>query len=124
MNQEELGDLQHALVQSWHIDTSTGLDTHEFLDALAKRVAHMLKSDFDRLASAMYTLDVNDTRFNEAIGLTGNENSAHAVAELILERETQKMYSRMEYLRMREKADSETLEEKDAYDDVFDIDPS
>ena len=97
MKHENMTNLHHALVQSWQIDSTTGLTHHAFLDALADRVAAMLKHNLDRLASAMYTLDVDEARFNAALALPGNDATARAVAELILEREIQKMVSRQKY---------------------------
>ena len=97
MERDDMEDLHRALVQSWQIEPVAGLTSHAFLDALADRVAMMLKHNLDRLVAAMYTLDVDETRFSAALALPGNSATARAVAELILEREIEKMISRRNY---------------------------
>jgi hypothetical protein len=110
MEHEELNDLHRALVQSWQIEPSTGLTSHAFLDALTDRVAMLLKHNLNRLTSAMYTLDVDETRFNTALSLPGNRETARTVAELILEREIEKMISRRKYRETAENNDDRVIE--------------
>ncbi len=107
-----MSDLHRALVQSWQIEASTGLTSHALLDALTDRVAMLLKHNLDRLAAAMYTLDVDETRFNAALTLPDNSETARAVAELILEREIQKMASRRAYRKPPEGAEDHVIEVK------------
>lgn len=69
------------------------------LDELDRRVDFLLKHDFERLMSCMYTIDISEQRFSEAVKLPEKEKPARAIAQLILEREIQKMESRRRYTR-------------------------
>jgi hypothetical protein len=96
--------LQKEIVQRWNIPTDTGLMHHELLEALAKQVSRLIDSDINRLMTAMYTLDIDELRFADAMRLPGKDMVARAVAELILEREIQKMETRRQYEAERKKA--------------------
>jgi D-alanyl-D-alanine carboxypeptidase len=97
-------NLQKAIIQQWNIPDSTGALPHQLLEALAKRVSGLIDTDINRLMTAMYTLDIDETRFAEAMGLPDKDMAARAVAELILEREIQKMETRRQYDAERKKS--------------------
>ena len=96
--------LQKAIVQQWNVPSDTGLMHHELLDALTLQVSRLIDTDINRLMTAMYTLDINESRFADAMGLPDKDMAARAVAELILEREIQKMETRQQYEAQRRKA--------------------
>lgn len=90
-------NLHKAIVQQWNIPSETGLMNHELLDALTNQVARLIESDLNKLMTAMYTLDIDEVRFADAMRLPGKDMVSRAVAELILEREIQKMDMRRRY---------------------------
>ena len=83
--------------QVWGIDDA-GIDWEALVDALSRRVDHLMRHDFEGLMTAMYQIDVSEQRFTEAVERPPGEQPARAVAELILERELEKMESRKRYL--------------------------
>jgi hypothetical protein len=98
MNQDEkLNRLSDALVANWALPENKQPSLHSFLEALAARVQELMDNDFDRLTTAMYTLDIDEDRFGGAMRLPDSKSKSIAVAALILERETQKVESRMQY---------------------------
>ena len=101
---EKNDDLFRAIVQNWNIPDSTGILPHQLLEALANRVGGLMDSDINRLMTAMYTLDIDELRFADAMRLPGKDMAARAVAELILEREIQKMETRRQYEAERKKS--------------------
>ena len=96
-----LNGLRDALVRQWEVAEGTEPQRDLLLAALAERVQELFDRDSDRLTSAMYTLDIDEERFGAAMGLTNSDAQALAVAELILEREYQKMESRLRYAAMK-----------------------
>ena len=92
-------ELYAALARNWGLasDAADALsDRSAILEALTARVGQLLRHDFQRLVTAMYTLDIDETRFRQA--LEGEESTAaRRVAELILDRESAKMKSRQQY---------------------------
>ena len=94
-------DLKHALVEGWALSDEVRPSMHELLAALAMRVSQLLDKDPNKLSTAMYTLDIDELRFQDAMHLPGMDLKSTAVAELILERELQKIESRRRYEEMK-----------------------
>lgn len=69
------------------------------VEALAERIAWLLRHDPNRLLTAMYLLDVGEARFRAAIDHPAIEDRAEALAELVFDRETEKIRTRRRYAR-------------------------
>lgn len=99
MEKHDLQDIHQALVQQWGIwplgEKCIAWDA--LVQELGRRVEFLLKHDFERLMSCMYMVDISEQRFSEAIKLPEEDKPARVIAELILEREVQKMESRKRY---------------------------
>ncbi len=99
MEKHDLQDIHQALVQQWGIwpvgENRIAWDA--LVEELGRRVEFLLKHDFERLMSCMYMVDVSEQRFSEAVKLPEEDRPARVIAELILEREVQKMESRKRY---------------------------
>ncbi|MBI5092250.1 MAG: hypothetical protein HZB26_07355 [Candidatus Hydrogenedentes bacterium] len=98
----DLAATQDALVQNWSIvpvaPETEGFGREALLEALKQRVLYLIQHDFNRLMTAMYILDVAEERFKAAMATPGGlDNAAKAVAEVILEREMQKVITRQKY---------------------------
>lgn len=104
MESADLQDVQQALVQHWGVRplAEKRIDLDAILDELCRRVDFMLQHDFERLTACMYTIDVSEERFSEALKLPEKDKPARAIAQLILEREVEKMESRKRYTRMED----------------------
>ena len=98
---DRLHQLHTVLVTDWALPETVLPTMEQFLNALAERVRTLLNSDVNRLTTAMYTLDIDEERFNTAMHLPGLDMKCLAVAELILHREVQKIESRMRYEAMK-----------------------
>jgi hypothetical protein len=108
---DALDSLRHALVHGWSLPGDVQPSLDRLLAALAERVRQLLDSDSSNLATAMYTLDIDELRFQTAMNLPGNDMKSTAVAELILERESQKIESRRRYEEMKRQSQIEDTEE-------------
>jgi hypothetical protein len=59
---------------------------------LTDKINHLLKTDYTQLLNIVYRIDINEAKFNEAL-LTNNP--ALTIANLIIERQIQKYFSRI-----------------------------
>jgi hypothetical protein len=105
--EEKLNRLRGTLVADWSLSTETRPTMSLLLEALAKRVQILLDDDFNKLTTAMYTLDISEERFSAAMNIVEFEEKSTAIADLILQREIQKMESRMRYEEMKQRDASE-----------------
>src|SRR5689334_21839829 len=100
-DEPDLGATHDALVQDWNIVPVVGeradFGRDALLEALKKRVLYLIQHNFNRLMTAMYILDVEEDRFKAAMAVPGLEKSAEALAEVILEREMEKVVTRQKY---------------------------
>ena len=101
MEPTDLQDLHRALVQQWGVwplgEKRIAWDA--ILDELGRRVDFLLKHDFERLMSCMYMIDISEQRFSKVLKQSEKDRPARAIAQLILEREVEKMESRRRYTR-------------------------
>ena len=80
-------------------DESVDLNTlHKKLSIL---VAYLMENDMHRLLNAMYRLDVSEIKFHEAMQSMSREEAAIHLADLIIEREVQKVKTRLHYKKHR-----------------------
>ena len=75
---------------------SVVLNDHQaFLDLLTTAVQNLIDSDFERFLNALYRIDVDEQKVKEAFAQ--ESNVAKAIAELIIQRELQKITTREKY---------------------------
>jgi hypothetical protein len=76
-----------------------GLNQNMIREKLAIIISHLMQSNFEKLCQAMYRLDVSETRFDRVMNEKTPEEIPHAVADLVIEREMQKVRTRMMHKR-------------------------
>ena len=69
----------------------------ELKSKLEKIIAYLLDNEFERLLNAMYRLDINENKFKEALAFNGIQDISERITELIIEREVQKIETRIRY---------------------------
>jgi hypothetical protein len=69
----------------------------ELKSKLEKIIAYLLDNEFERLLNAMYRLDINEDKFKEALAFNGSQDISSRITELIIEREIQKVKTRIRY---------------------------
>lgn len=99
MKSSDLSDLAHALSQGWGIGLNDRATREDLLQAIAARVAHFIEHDFEKLLFSMYAIDISEDEFARVMDPADTKGSADAIAELILEREIEKMELRKRYAR-------------------------
>jgi hypothetical protein len=75
------------------------IDRSIIREQLAHVIARLMQENFERLCQAMYRLDVSEKKFHEAMTELPVEQVPLAIADLVIEREMQKVRTRMMYKR-------------------------
>ena len=83
------------------IDGDESIDLNTLHKKLSFLVAYLMEKDMHRLLNAMYRLDVSEARFHEAMQSLSREEAAIRIADLIIEREMQKVKTRLHYKKHR-----------------------
>lgn len=91
----QLDEQESLITDDESIDLST---LHE---RLSKMVAYLMENDMHRLLNAMYRLDVSEAKFHNAMQSLSKEEAAIRIADLIIEREMQKVNTRLHYKKHR-----------------------
>lgn len=78
---------------------SNGIDRDAIRDKLAIVIAHLLEHNFEKLLQAMYRLDVAEPKFHRAMHESAPVDLPYALADLVIEREMQKVRTRIMYKR-------------------------
>ena len=83
-----------------------GLDSAELtkcdiMDELKQQltiiISYLIDKDFQRLLNAMYRMDISEHKFKVALTLDPPSEVAPAIAQLIIDRELQKVITRRKY---------------------------
>jgi hypothetical protein len=85
--------------------TSENTDLHELVAKLSIVIREMLDTDFERLLQIFYRVDLSEKKVREAIFDHKYADAATRLAELIVERELQKVITR----KMFKEANSQTI---------------
>ena len=91
---KDLGDINGSLIISSEIP-----DRSIIREQLAFVIAKLLEANFERLCQAMYRLDVSEKKFHEVLHAKPAEEIPYSLADLVIERELQKVKTRMMYRR-------------------------
>ena len=64
---------------------------------LAERINELINSDFQKLVSILYRIDVNETKLKQLLNANQATDAGLIIADLLIERQEQKIRSRQEY---------------------------
>lgn len=73
-------------------------------------IRDLLEHDFHRLCNLIYRHDVSEPKFHQALDLPDIDLQADRIADLVIEREMQKIASRKAYRKYKEDRDKKSLE--------------
>jgi hypothetical protein len=71
----------------------------EWRRQLVQEVNRLIRADFSRLINSLYRLDVSETKLKYLLQQNSGENAPAIIADLIIERQVQKIKSRREFSR-------------------------
>ena len=69
----------------------------ELITELSVIIGEMITHDFNRLVNILYRIDVSEEKVKKAMGEQSPEDVPRKIAELIVERELQKLETRRRY---------------------------
>ena len=79
------------------------MDRKELHSRLKLYIADLLENNFEKLCNMMYRHDVPESRFNEALDKPGLNEQADSIADVVIEREMQKVETRRAYRKSKDK---------------------
>ncbi len=98
---EDIQDISELVVHDFRLeekrDALISKNIQEFREKLSNLINYMLDNDFEKLLNAMYRLDINEDSFKMVLSNQNTLNVAQDIADLVIEREMQKVKSRRKY---------------------------
>jgi hypothetical protein len=79
------------------LDLSESIAYDELKQNIVSHINHLINDDFEKLVYILYRVDVNESKIVEVLEKTRGENAAEQIAELIIERQSEKIKTRKEY---------------------------
>ena len=64
---------------------------------LINRINELIQSDFQQLILVLYRVDVNEDKLKDLLKENSEENAAIIIADLLIERQSQKIISRQQF---------------------------
>ncbi len=86
----------HLSIDSSLITTKT-TTAEDLVDALTPLIANLLNSDMERLLNALYRIDVDEEKVKLILATEEPDAVAHSISKLVIEREMQKVSTRIKY---------------------------
>ena len=87
-------DLVSNINQSLEISLPDSISLEELKQKLAVHINHLINHDFEKLVYYLYRIDVNEKKMRALLEKEEGENAARLIADLIIERQLQKIESR------------------------------
>ena len=105
MNNEEL---INSLQKDFEITLAEKISAEEIRRRLAEDINHLIIHDFNKLVSLLYRVDVNEAKLKHLLKENPGSDAGNIIADLIIERQLQKIKSRQQF-RQRDK----TIDDED-----------
>ena len=92
-------ELIPALRQSLEIELDENISEESLKEKLSFHINKLIQSDFNRLVSVLYRIDISESKLKLLLKEHPGRDAADIIAELIIERQLQKIKSRQEFYR-------------------------
>ena len=93
MNKDLITDIN----QSLEISIPDSTSQEELRNQLTSHINHLINHDFEKLVFYLYRIDVNENKMRHLLDQREGENAAELIADLIIERQLQKIESREKF---------------------------
>ena len=93
MEKEIISDIN----QSLEISLPGSISLEELKQKLTLHINHLINHDFEKLVFYLYRIDVDETKMKRLLEQKEGENAAGLIADLIIERQIQKIKSRQQF---------------------------
>jgi Asp-tRNA(Asn)/Glu-tRNA(Gln) amidotransferase B subunit len=82
--------------ESLEISLPATLSLNELKQKLSLHINHLINHDFEKLVSLLYRIDINESKLKQLLQQKQGADAAGTIADLIIERQLQKIKSRQE----------------------------
>ncbi|MGQ9799365.1 MAG: hypothetical protein ACUVRG_08730 [Ignavibacterium sp.] len=104
LNNEDLRSLQKFVSKDFIKDDESSLipnndfeKIEEFREYLVEKLTDLLENNFNSLVNILYRIDISEQKLAELFGGRNRENIPEKLAEMIIERQIQKINFRKQY---------------------------
>ena len=97
---EEITDIKQLLTSQLQVDgvaLKKILSLEELLVWMTQYIDQLISNDFDALMLLLYRIDVSEQKVKSMLADNNGINAARIIAELIIKRQQQKIFSRSHY---------------------------
>ena len=105
MDNEQL--LITELKKDLPLETAENISLDELKKKLATHINNLINHDFEKLISLLYRVDVSERKLKTLLRENKNEDAGTLIAELIIERQLQKIKTRKEFSQNNKQSDAE-----------------
>jgi len=103
-------NLVTSINESLQVSIPVQAGKEDLLRLLSAHINILLDSDFEKLVSLLYRLDISEKKLRECLAVNAGQDAAPLIAGLIIERQEQKIKSRQQYTRR-----DQSIDEDDAW---------
>ena len=89
------------------IDLPENISLELLKEQLSSYINFLIQSDFQKLVSILYRVDVSESKLKHLLNENPNYDASNMIAELIIERQLQKIKSRQEHRKDENISDTE-----------------
>jgi hypothetical protein len=97
-----------ALKESLQIDLPENISFELLKEKLSQHINYLIQSDFQKLVAVLYRVDVNEKKLKNLLKAHPGSDAGKIIADLIIERQLQKIKSRQEFRRDSTISDEES----------------
>ena len=92
-------ELIRSVVNDFGVEIPNGSSREEMLSKLSANINLLINTNFDRLISLLYRLDISEQRLKKELEENPGNDAGDIIAGMIVERELQKLQSRKSFRR-------------------------
>ena len=93
MNTELITDIKKEMA----IELPDNIDLNELKEKLIQHINYLIQHDFEKLVALLYRIDVNEKKLRELLQRYSENNSSEIIAQLIIERQLEKIKTRQQF---------------------------
>lgn len=95
MNEELIATIQQEMA----VELPVNIALHELEALLSVHINQLIQKDFQRLVALLYRIDVNEKKLETLLHQHAGEDAGSIIAQLVIERQLQKIKSRQQFSR-------------------------
>ena len=98
-----------ALNESLQIDLPSTISFEQLKEKLSIYINQLIQTDFQKLVSVLYRIDVSEKKLKILLRDNGDSEAGKIIAELIIERQLEKIKSRQQFSRRDKNINDEDM---------------